>query len=117
MKNSIVYILTLFGYCIPYVFLAMYGDAQNRNMSLYGVMVIAMGILCWVTIKMKKFFIMVIGNALSCLTSCICIYLFQTEIWKWYFKPFEAVHLAITISIIAIVIQIVVWKDKIKKQN
>lgn len=109
MKNKALNMLIILGYCVPYAFLSMYEDITNRSMLLYCVMIVAMGLLCWATIKRNNIYLLVVGNILSCVVSCICINIFRTEKWSWYFKPFTAIQLAIVISAVALIIHVLAW--------
>lgn len=115
MRKKILFGLTLLGYCVPYAFLSMYGDAERGTMMLYGVMAAAMGLLCWGTVKLKSVYTLLAGNILSCAVSCLCVSRLQTEKWEWYFKPLSAIQLVIFISVIALAIQAAVWASVSKK--
>ncbi len=117
MKHKAVCGALLLGYCVPYVFFAMYGDAEAHTMLLYGLLIAAMGLLCRGCIKAGSLSVLVIGNILSCVMSLICVNGIQSEKWVWYFKPFRAVFLAVFISLIASIIQIAVWKAASKKSR
>ena len=41
------------------------------------------------------------GHALSLLSSCICLALFQTERFSWYFKPFSAMQMILLYTLAA----------------
>ena len=119
-KNWFIKILLLIGYCVPYAFLSINGDATSGTMLFYGVMVAAFTLLCWGSIKTKNMAIVFIGNILSFVSSYIVAALGNLEEMAWYFKPFTAQSLLITISIAATVIQaivVVVCKAKDKNGN
>lgn len=117
MKNKTVCGLLLLGYCVPYVFFAMYGDAEAHTMLLYGLLIAAMGLLCLGCVKAGSLPVLVIGNILSCFTSLICVNGVQSEKWVWYFKPFRAASLAVFISLITLIIQIAIWKAASKRSK
>lgn len=117
MKKKVWIGLIILGFCVPYSFLSMYDDIMNRSMLLYGVMIVAMGVLCWGAIKMKNMYPLMIGNTFSCIVSCVCINLFRTEEWGWYFKPLTAYQLAIGIAVVSFLIQISVWSASMKKEK
>lgn len=102
-------ILMLIGYCIPFSFLGMYGDATFDSMWLYALAVIGYGFLCWLCIQYRSLTGLLLGNVLSCGISVVCVELFQTEEWAWYFKPFTAVKMVLVISVVAFIIQIAIW--------
>lgn len=107
MRKKVLTGFVFLGYCIPYSFFALYGDVSYGSMILYVVMIVAMGILCWETVKLNRTHILAVGNVLSCLFSCFCINVFQTEEWNSYFKPFTAVQLSIAISVVAFIVQMI----------
>ena len=116
-KNWVIRILLLIGYCVPYAFLSINGDATSGTMLFYGVMVAAFAFLCWGSIKTKNLAIVFIGNVLSFVSSYIVAIFGDLEAMAWYFKPFTAQSLLIAISIVATVIQtIVVVVCKAKKR-
>lgn len=99
----------LLAYCVPYVFLGMYGDTEYRTMLLYGLLIVAMGLLCWGCIRIKSFPVLLTGNMLSCAASFICIYSSQLYKLGWYFKPFRVTSLALGISVAALLVQLAAW--------
>jgi len=117
MKNKTVCGVLLLGYCVPYAFFAMYGDAEAHTMLLYGLLIAAMGLLCLGCVKAGNLSVLMIGNILSCVTSLICVNGVRNEKWIWYFKPFRAASLVVFISLIASIIQIAIWKAASKKSG
>lgn len=118
MKKSIVKILLLSGYCLPFVFLAMNEDATVGTLWFYLIMIAGFTILCFSCIKTKNFLIVIIGNILSFVSSCGFAWFFQTEKWEYYFKPFLPNQLIIFETVIAFLIQIMfVLKNKRKGCN
>ena len=94
-KFSALYLLLC---AIPYPFLAMWEDATYGSCWLYGVMLLT-HIFLWRIAKRKGLGrLLFLGNSLSLLPSLLCIHLFQTEKWLWYFKPFSAVQLAVFLT-------------------
>ena len=98
-------LILLVGYCIPYIFLCLYGDAVWGTGLVYGVAALAMGLLCVFACKMHQIKLVVIGNIISFAVSELCIMLFALEKFNYYFKPFSAHMLVIVCSVIAILIQ------------
>ena len=119
-KTWLIRILLLSAYCVPYTFLAINGDATSGTMLFYGVMVAAFSLLCWGSVKTNNMMIVVIGNIISFLSSYIAVLSGDLEAMAWYFKPFIAQSLLITISVVVTVIQVitvVVYKAKVKKRS
>lgn len=105
MRNWLMRIILVIGYCVPYVFLALNGDADKGTMLFYGIMILCFGGLCWLGIKTKNGLVVLIGNGLSCLSSYLFLLQYQTEKWGWYFKPFTGISLMVTVSVIGLLIQ------------
>lgn len=110
MKTWLFRIFLLAGYCIPFAFLAMYGDAAYGTMWLYGLLIAGFGAL---SIKAKHFSLVSLGNLLSFLSSHICLSYFSTEKWEWYFKPLTANRFLLALSAAAWVIQVwLLWHGR-----
>lgn len=107
MKNSIVKIMLIMGYCIPFVFLAMNEDATVGTLWFYLIMIIGFGVLCYGSVKTKSPRIVVLGNMLSFASSCVFAWNFQTEKWEYYFKPFLPNQLIIFETVIVFAIQMI----------
>ncbi len=118
MKNVIVKICLILGYCVPFVFLAMNEDATTGTLWFYLIMIIGFGSLCFGCIKIKSPLIVVIGNILSFISTCIFAWVFKTEKWEYYFKPFLPNQLIVFESTFTFLIQIIfVIHYKIKRQK
>ncbi len=118
MKRKNSYSLILLGYCVPYAFLAMYADAVYRTLLLYGVLLAAMWLLCRASGKINQLSALVIGNVLSCVSSCIFVSRFLTdENWGFYFKPLRTTTLVLIISAAAFLIQLFIWPNFSSKKR
>ena len=117
MKKSIVKILLLSGYCLPFVFLAMNEDATVGTLWFYLIMIAGFTILCFGCIRTKNFLVVIVGNILSFVSSCSFAWLFQTQKWEYYFKPFLPNQLIIFETAIVFLIQIMVVAHYAKKAN
>lgn len=117
MKKLITRILLISGYCIPFVFLAMNEDAVTGTLWFYLVMILGFGALCYSCVKTKNTIIVVLGNLLSFVSSCIFAWFFQTEKWEYYFKPFLPNQLIIFETVIAFAIQIIVALCLVKRNK
>lgn len=109
--------LLLIGYCIPFAFLSVYGDATYDTMLLYGLMIASLSVLCFGVIKSKQFIVAILGNIISFITSYICVQQFHTYKWGWYFKPFTANGLLVVISVIATLVQLLFVYNSYRKQQ
>ena len=117
MKKLITRISLISGYCIPFVFLAMNEDAVTGTLWFYLVMILGFGALCYSCVKTKNTIIVVLGNLVSFASSCIFAWLFQTEKWEYYFKPFLPNQLIIFETVIAFAIQIIVVLCLVKRNR
>lgn len=98
-------IIILAGYCIPYIFLCLYGDAVWGTGWVYAFAAAAVGILCFFACRTQNIKLVVAGNILSFVVSEICVMLFALDELSYYFKPFS-VHMLVGIcTVVAILIQ------------
>ncbi len=107
-KTTLIRILLLIAYCVPFAFLSVNGDATSGTMLFYGVMIAGFALLCWGAIKTNNVAILYIGNVISFAFSYAVAKLSGLEPMGHYFKPFTSYGLIIAISIVAIVIQTVI---------
>ena len=107
-KTTLIRILLLIAYCVPFAFLSVNGDATSGTMLFYGVMIAGFVLLCWGAIKTNNVAILYIGNVISFASSYGVAKLSGLEPMGHYFKPFTSYGLIIAISIVAIVIQTVI---------
>lgn len=105
MNKKLINILLLLAYCVPYQFLAMYGDHHFNTILLYGFMVICFGVLTWIAVKNNLVVTLVIGNILSCILSYFFIQ-YSSYDWSDYFKPFSPVGLLLFVTIILFISQV-----------
>ena len=107
-KTTLIRILLLIAYCVPFAFLSVNGDATSGTMLFYGVMIAGFALLCWGAIKTNNVAILYIGTVISFAFSYAVAKLSGLEPMGHYFKPFTSYGLIIAISIVAIVIQTVI---------
>lgn len=107
MKSNLTKLILILAYCIPFVFLAMNEDATVGTLWFYLVMIVGFGLLCFCSIKTKNYLVVVVGNVLSFISSCIFAWFFQTEKWEYYFKPFLPNQLIIFETVLVFIIQII----------
>lgn len=117
MKKIFLRLLLILGYCIPFVFLAMNEDATFGTLWFYLIMAVGFSCLSYVSAKSKNTWIIVIGNILSFVSTCLFAWYFQTEKWEYYFKPFLPNQLIIIETAIAAVVQIIIAKTIAKKHK
>ena len=109
MKRGTVSCLILAAYCVPYVFLGMYGEITFHSLWLYGLMIVAMAAMGWYCGKTKRIPIALLGNIFSLAVSCLLTQCFATEHWNYFFKAFPAVIRTLWFSGLMLVIQAVPW--------
>lgn len=110
------------GYCVPFAFIATYGDAVYHTMALYALMVGGYSGLCYVAVKSKQMDVIIVGNILSSLSSYYCSRQFYINDWNGYFKPFTPSGLIIIISGSVMIIQLIVgiralWRSIKSRRN
>ena len=107
-KTTLIRILLLIAYCVPFAFLSVNGDATSGTMLFYGIMIAGFALLCWEAIRTKNVPILYIGNVISFAFSYAVAKLSGLEPMEHYFKPFTSYGLIIAISVVAIIIQTVI---------
>lgn len=118
MKNIWIHrILLLLGYCVPFAFLSVNGDAQSRTMLFYVIMVISFAGLCIISLKTSNIPIIYVGNILSFASSYIVGKISGLEPMGYYFKPFTSYFLIFMISILATILQTVLVLSVSRKQK
>ena len=85
--------------CVPYAFLCLYGDAEYG--ALWPAALCALCAYALMRRSKPRFLLLLSGHALSLLSSCICLALFQTERFSWYFKPFSAMQMILLYTLAA----------------
>ena len=107
-KTTLIRILLLIAYCVPFAFLSVNGDATSGTMLFCGVMIAGFALLCLIAIKTNNVPILYIGNVISLASSYGVAKLTGLEPMGHYFKPFTSYGLIIVISVVAIIIQTVI---------
>jgi len=103
-------ILLLIAYCMPFSFMATYGDATFGSMRMYGIMVLAFAALCLIALKTNNIAIIIIGNILSAVSSYV--FMFNSGIGPMgeYFKPLTSYETVVLVSVIAFACQMIAVK-------
>lgn len=78
----------LAGYCVPYIFLCLYGDAVWGIGWIYGIAAAAVGLLCYLACKTKNLKAVIAGNVISLAVSEVCVMLFAGETLNHYYESF-----------------------------
>lgn len=92
-------------YCVPYVHIAVRGDAAFHTAWFYGIPVAAFLLLYWFSFRTKNLGIIFAGNILSFASSYGLAKLCGLKEMGEYFKPFTSHSLILAISIALFVIQ------------
>ena len=98
-------IIMLIAYCIPYAYLAVWGDGVQRTMIFYGVMVVGLSLLCWGAIKTNDLPLLAAGNILTFTVSFAAARFTNLAPMGDYFKTFTSLTLIAAISLIAVGLQ------------
>ena len=104
-KVWFIRVCLLVSYCIPFAFLCVNGDASSGTMMYYGVMIAGFALLCWAALRTDNVAVLYIGNGLSLASSHAVAKLTGLDPMGYYFKPFTAYSLILTISVVAIIVQ------------
>ena len=111
-------VVLLLAYCVPYAFLAVYGDAASGTVLFYGLMVAAFAALSRVALRIRRPCAAVAGQLLSLASSTFCLWRTELETMNWYFKPFSAHDVICLLSMAMILLQIVdIWRWRKKNQT
>lgn len=85
---------------MPHVFLCLWGDVTYGTVLLY---ILPLPFVYALMLRARRVSpALFAGHTLSFASSCICLILFQTERWQWYFKPFSAPDFMAAQSLIAL---------------
>ena len=66
----------------------------------------------------KDAFLAMLGaDALSCLASCLCVFLFQKEGWDACFQPMTPLSLVFSLFLLALLLQLALWRATGRKRR
>ena len=89
------------GYCVPWAYLALWGDAAHGTVWLYALMAAAFFLLC----RGSDLRGVLLGNLLSLMASGLCLWAFGPADATGYFKPLTAWSLMLVVSAVAAAVQ------------
>ena len=98
----IIRMILLLFYSAPYVFFSIYGDARWRSLWLYVVMVASFTALAIIAHLTKNEVVVIVGNALSVISSFVALEISGIGAMSWYFKPVTTHIMIVFLSFIAI---------------
>lgn len=119
MKEQLTCVLPLAAYCIPFAYFGMWGDAEKDTIVFHIIWVLGLFYVCkWFREKWGRLSVLLAGNAVSLLVSCVFVFLFATEEWSWYFKPLSALGMACVGTLAVTAVQVIWWfyRDLKEKQ-
>ena len=102
-------LITVLG-CVPYAFLALWGDAQRGTLGLYALFLAGMAALLLLCRGKDAFLAMLGADTLNCLSSCLCVILFQRESWSGHFQPMTPLSLVFSLFLLALLLQLALWR-------
>lgn len=98
-------------HCIPWAFLAMFGDSERNTMLVYVASFLILAGLGWCCRKLNCISWTLYGNLVSCLIYC----LLSNQLWSAeanYFKPFGVTGFVLVLSAIMLMMQFLIWNVK-----
>ena len=115
-KQGFIRACLVIAYCVPFSFLCVNGDASSGTMVYYGVMIAGFALLCWAALRTDNVAVLYIGNGLSLASSYGVAKLTSLDPMGYYFKPFTAYSLIVTISVVALIVQSIIIGICVKKK-
>lgn len=109
--------ISLFMYSVPWFFIGAFGDITFFTIGFYVLMIVGFTASFVVAIKIEKIPFIFLGNAMSYISSLLFIYLFATERWGYFFKPFPIHMLHSIVAIIMFLIQLLFLCSCFKRIN
>lgn len=109
-------LITVLG-CVPYAFLALWGQAERGNLGLCALFLAGMAAIFLLCRGKDAFLAMLGADALSCLASCLCVFLFQKEGWDACFRPMTPLSLVFSLFLLALLLQLALWRATGRKRR
>jgi hypothetical protein len=106
MKKKDMRILIL--YCIPWIFLTLYGDEAYGIAWQYGAVLAILAVGAGVLREHGK--LLLFGNLLSCCASLLMVRLFGYDEMNYYFKPFTAYGWVMVLTGGSGIMQMLIWQ-------
>lgn len=105
------------GFSLPYPFLSLYCDIQYDSMLMYGIMILCLIFLFRSAKKGNHRYTVICGNLVSFLLSCGCILLFQKDSWGIYTKPLTPMQVVVSVCIVSVLLQWLVWRSRNRRKE
>ena len=103
-------VLLLIPYCIPWIFLTLYGDEAYGIAWQYGVVLAILAVGAGVLKDNGR--LLLFGNLLSFCVSMLLVGLAGYDEMNYYFKPFTAYGWVMVLTAVSAVMQMLVWKKQ-----
>ena len=102
-------LITILG-CVPYAFLTLWGQAERGTLGLCALFLAGMAAIFLLCRGKDAFLAMLGADALSCLASCLCVFLFRKEGWDACFRPMTPLSLVFSLFLLALLLQLIAWR-------
>lgn len=102
--------LMLLTYCVPWIFLTLYGDEAYGIAWQYGAVLAILAVGAGVLREHGR--VLLFGNLLSFCISLLMVRLFGYDEMNYYFKPFTAYGWVAVLTAVSAVMQMLVWKKQ-----
>lgn len=109
-KKRYIGFALLAAFCVPVSFLSVWWDLTRGSSLMYLLSALYVSALCVIGKKHGQGKVLGVGNVLSSVVSQICLLIFQTEDWSWYFKPFRAVQVLWIVTLLVALLQWCLWQ-------
>ena len=109
-------LITVLG-CVPYAFLALWGQAERGTLGLCALFLAGMAAIFLLCRGKDAFLAMLGADALSCLSSCLCVFLFQKEGWNACLQPMTPLSLVFSLFLLALLLQLALWRATGRKRR
>ncbi|WP_215115698.1 hypothetical protein [Exiguobacterium sp. s80] len=108
MKRVKIGVMLLCFYAIPFVFLALFEDFKTGTLLGYGLMLVGMSSLAFVSQRVSHVGFVILGNLISFAVSYYALGSMGAETyWEGYFKPLTSGQLLILVSVVNVVPQFI----------
>ena len=108
MKKKDMLMLLL--YCVPWIFLTLYGDEAYGIAWQYSVVLAILAVGAGILADNGR--VLVLGNLLSLGVSMLMVHLMGYDAMNDYFKPFGACGWVAVLTAVSGVMQMLVWKKR-----
>ena len=103
-------VLMLLPYCIPWIFLTLYGDYTWGIAWQYGLILAILAVGAGILKDSGR--TLVLGNLLTLGVSLVMVQLSGFDELNHYFKPFTAYGWVMVLTAVSAVMQMLVWKKQ-----